>query len=144
MNSHQEIKNWVEKISEPKERLGGFSVCPYAKKAQYTVVETTLDNILPPAEKFELCIFVIKDEVTVEQLSTRCKELETTHQGLIFLPDHKDRDTFINGEKTNNGVLNLILCQLAKDLHEARKKLESTRYYEFWDSEYLKEILGRS
>jgi hypothetical protein len=140
--SDQHIRNWIENLSKPKEKLNGFPICPYAKNAKYNIVETTLDNIDPPPWEFDLYIFVIKDTVTIEQLSSRCKELETIYPGMIFLPDHKDRNTFINGEKTNNGILNLILCQWADDLHEARKKLANTSYYDLWDSNYLEEILG--
>jgi len=142
MNSKQHISDWISRLIKPKENLNGFPICPYAKNAEYTIVETTLDNIDPPPWQFDLYIFVIKDTVSIEQLSARCKELEQHYPGMVFLPDHKDRKTFINGEQTNNGNINLILCQWADDLHEARKKLANTTYYDTWDPDYLNEILG--
>jgi hypothetical protein len=62
---------------------------------------------------------------------------------MVFLPDHKDRDTFINGVQTNNGKYNLILCQWRDNLESARTKLKNSNYYSFWDQEYLKEILSQ-
>ena len=59
---------------------------------------------------------------------------------IIFLPDHKDRETYINGVATNNGKYNLILCQWRDNLNKARSKLEHTKYYSFWDQTYLEEI----
>lgn len=140
INTH--IANWVLNLIKPKEKLNGLPICPYAKAAEYNIVETTLDNIDPPPWEFDLYIFVINHDVTILQLAERCKELAHQYPGMVFLPDHKDRNTFINGEQTNNGSLNLILCQWADDLHNARKKLANTAYYNIWDVDYLNEILG--
>ena len=71
-----------------------------------------------------------------------CSELNEKYLDLIFLPDHKNRDTYINGVKTNNGNHNIILCQPKKKLKDARAALKKTDYYTYWDKEYLKEILG--
>ena len=43
--------------------------------------------------------------------------------------------------QTNNGKYNLVLCQPRKDLTEARKKLAKTEYYDYWDKNYLEEVL---
>jgi hypothetical protein len=141
MNNELHIKNWIAKLIQPRDQLGGMPICPYAKNTDYTICETTIDNINPPPWQFDLYIFVITNDIGIEQLSKKCVELEQQYPSMVFLPDHKDRDTFINGQQTNNGKLNLILCQWADDLHAARIKLAKTTYYDHWDDDYLKEIL---
>jgi hypothetical protein len=44
--------------------------------------------------------------------------------------------------RPNNGKYNLILMQNGDDLRQKRQQLAKTRYYDHWDDEYLKEILG--
>lgn len=136
------IKDWIARISLPSDKIGGMSVCPFAKNAKYIVLETRLADIKLPTEHFEVCIFCILDDVTVEELDHWCKQLSVEYPDMTFLPDHKDRDTFINGVPTNNGKHNLILCQWTSHLSAAREKLAKTHYYDHWDEAYLKEILG--
>ena len=51
-------------------------------------------------------------------------------------------DTFIHGVQTNNGKYNLILAQPTQKLRKFRESLAKTEYYDLWDDDYLKEILG--
>lgn len=37
----------------------------------------------------------------------------------------------------------LILCQPKAKLEAARAKLKNTKYYSYWEKEYLKEILNK-
>ena len=60
---------------------------------------------------------------------------------MIFLPDHPEHKTYINGVQTNNKFYPCILVQNKKELEEARAKLKTTKYYSYWDSKYLKEIM---
>lgn len=134
------IKEWISRISEPRDDLGGFPVCPYAKGADYNIIHTDGSDISPPPWNFELIIYVLPDydADTVIKISESYNKL---YPDLVFLPDPKDRETYINGILTSNGKKNLILCQYRDELSAARKKLAVTTYYDFWDSDYLKEIL---
>ena len=58
-----------------------------------------------------------------------------------FIADHGKTNTFINKIQSNNGKYNLVLVQPRKDLTEARIKLAKTSYYDYWDENYLKEVL---
>jgi len=136
------ILNWIHHISIPRDELGRFSVCPYAKGSEYDVIETDGSDINPPPWDFELLIYVLPDSWSEDELIELATEYNKIYNSLIFLPDHKDRDTFINGVKTNNGQHNLLLCQWRDNLNKARTKLGNTTYYSFWNDEYLKEILG--
>jgi hypothetical protein len=137
------LNEWIERISKPREELGGLSVCPYAKKSEFTLIETDGSNISPPPWDFELIVYKLPDHYSVDELVSIASEYNTIYPEMVFLPDHKDRDTFINGVQTNNAKHNLILCQWRDNLESARTKLKTSNYYSFWDQEYLKEILSQ-
>lgn len=134
------MKEWIDRISIKHEELNGFSVCPFAKGSKYEVIETDGSDINPPPWDFELIIYKLPDEYSVDELVNLAAEYNIIFPEMIFLPDHKDRETFINGIATNNGKYNLILCQWRDNLKKARSKLEQTKYYSFWDQSYLEEI----
>jgi hypothetical protein len=135
------FEDWINRISKPREELGGMSVCPFAKGAEYEVLETDGSDINPPPWDFELIIYKLPDHYTVFELTEIAKEYNNMYPEMVFLPDHKDKDTYINGVQTNNGEHNIILCQWRDNLTKARDKLKNTAYYQFWSEDYLQEIL---
>lgn len=137
----QDIAEWIEKLSTKNILLGGMSVCPFAKNSNFEIVETDGSDINPPPWEFDLLIYHLPDNWTQEELIELASIYNKMMPMLVFLPDHKDRYTEINGIQTNNGKHNLLLCQWREELNKARSKLVSTNYYTFWDQEYLKEIL---
>lgn len=136
------IDDWIKTITQSRSELGGMSVCPYAKGAEYKLIETDGSDIDPPPWDFDLIIYKLPDNYTVEQICEIAYEYNSLYPELIFLPDPKDKDTFINGVQTNNGEYNLILCQWRDNLNDARSKLAKTSYYSYWTDDYLKEILS--
>ncbi len=136
------IKDWIHHLSTSYDKLGNIPVCPFSKNADYIIKQCSIKDISSPFEKHELIIFVVEDDVSYEELLIKAKELNETYKDLVFLPDHRDRNTYINTIQTNNGHLNLILCQDRVGLEQARSKLQKTLYYSFWDKEYLNEILN--
>ena len=142
MDIKQHIKSWVEDLSAKHIVLGGFSICPFAKNAEYEIIETDGSDIDPPPWAFDLIIYVLPDAWSQEELYELADVYNKIHPDLIFLPDHKDRNTEIKDVQTNNGKYNLLLCQWRDELNSAREKLAKTDYYSYWDEDYLKEILN--
>jgi hypothetical protein len=136
------IKDWIDRITLPRDELGNFSVCPFAKSAEYTIIETTGPDIDPPPWDFELIIYQLPSSYTQEEVISIANEYNKIYPEMVFLPDPKDRYTEINGVQTNNGKYNLILCQWRDNLEKARSKLLNTSYYSFWNQAYLDEILS--
>lgn len=136
------IEDWIKRITQPREELGGFSVCPYAKGAKYEVIETDGSDINPPPWSFELIIYKLPDNYSETEIFDIASEYNKIYPDMIFLPDPKNKTTYINGVQTNNGEYNLILCQWRDDLTKAREKLSGTSYYTYWTEEYLKEIMS--
>ena len=137
-----DISKWVKRISQPTYKLGGFSVCPYAKGAEYEVVYIDGSNISPPPWDFELIIYVLPEDYSSDEVTAIASQYNKIYPDMVFLPDPKDRRTDINGVQTNNGKHNLILCQWRDNLQKAREKLATTSYYTHWSAEYLKEIMS--
>ena len=139
----KEIFDWVKSISVPKKELGGHSICPFAKLASRFKIDQAQGKIVPPEDRnFDVIVYTLPDAVSEEDINNMCSDLNEQYTDLIFLPDHKDRNTYINGVQTNNGTYNLILCQPKQKLKDARLGLKKTDYYTYWNNEYLKEILG--
>lgn len=136
------LEDWIKQITQPRRELSGFSVCPYAKGIDYEIIDTDGSDIDPPPWNFELIIYKLPIEYTVEEVCTIAEEYNKIYFDMIFLPDPKDRNTYINGVQTNNGKYNLILCQWRDNLNKAREKLKGTSYYTYWSEDYLKEILS--
>lgn len=136
------IEQWVDHLSVDQSKLGGLPICPFAKQSKYQIIETKDNYIKVPNEDFELLIFKLDKEISIDQLNELCNLLNKVISNLVFLPDHKDKKTNIQGIETSNGKYNLVLCQPKDKLLKARKQLNKTLYYSYWDQQYLKEILG--
>jgi hypothetical protein len=136
------VEDWIQRISQPADKLGGFSVCPYAKGAEYEIIDTDGSTINPPPWDFELIIYKLPDYYSEQEVCDIASEYNKLYPDIVFLPDPKDRYTEINGVQTNNGEYNLILCQWRDNLNKTRDKLKNTSYYQYWAEDYLKEILS--
>lgn len=137
-----DINNWINLLDIEHIALDGNRICPFAKSTKFKLVECKLVNVVPPVEEFDLVIFKVESTVSLDELVKTCKELNAVYKDIVFLPDHKDRTTFLNNIQTNNGKHNLLLCQHRQKLDKARAALLKTNYYSFWDKEYLEEIMG--
>ena len=149
----KDLINWVQRISEKKDELGGFNVCPYAKSAleekkvfwSYIGKECVayILRYIETTPDFEIIVFYnLKKDLTDEDLKSIITKLQSKRNDMIFLKDHPDNPGFINGVNTSNGKYPTILVNPRKNLEEAREKLMKSNYYDYWDEDYKKEILG--
>jgi predicted MPP superfamily phosphohydrolase len=144
MNSQieNELKDWIYEVSRKNPKLADFSICPFAKNNSYKIVQQSIHDIRPLDEEFGVVIFVVEDDVDPDFVRQKCKELSETYSKYTFFDDCRDEPSFINGVQTNNGKYNLILYQDKAFLRKMREILAKTTYYDQWDLEYLKIILG--
>jgi hypothetical protein len=148
----KDLINWVQRISQKKDELGGFSVCPFAKKALeekkvywsyigYEPEAYILRYIEATPDDFEVIIFYnLSKNLTDEDLLSIIARLQEKMPSVVFLKDHPDKPGYINGVSTSNGEYPTILAQPRSKLLEAREKLKGTKYYDLWSDEYKKEI----
>jgi hypothetical protein len=136
------IEEWIKRISTPLDKLDGFSVCPFAKNANYLIYNTDGKNISIPTSNFDLIVYILPTDYSENEVISIASECNKIYLEMVFLPDPKNKYTEINSVQTNNGKYNIILCQNRNKLDNARNKLKNTSYYSFWSEEYLKEILN--
>lgn len=147
----ENLKKWIDKVSEYRNELGGFSICPFAKKAseEHSIFWSYIEDhpepfmlrylqILPV---FDLVVFIDKTKtLTNDELLCIMDNLQKVMPELIFLKDHPDYPGYINGVNTSNGVYPIILVQPRDKLMQARERLKKTKYYDNWSEEYKNEI----
>ena len=148
----KDVIEWVKRISEKRDELGGFNICLYAKAALeekkvywtyfgYEPEAYILKYIEATPSDFEVIIFYdIKKTLTDDELISIISRLQEKLPSVVFLKDHPDNPGYINGVCTSNGEYPTILAQPRSKLVEAREKLRGTNYYKYWSDEYKKEI----
>ena len=134
------ILHWIGQLSKIRPELGNFAICPYASKADYTVVDEKLSQIVPNND-FDVTIYVVEENISAQFLYDAVDDYNRNYPDYKFIADHGKTKTYIKGIQTSNGKYNLVLCQLRNELTEARKKLAKTNYYDYWDKDYLEEVL---
>ena len=137
-NKH--ILNWIHNLSKIQPELGNFAVCPYASTANFIILEEKLRKVRPRMG-WDVVIYVVEDDHDADFLYAMVDDYNRTYEKYKFIADHRKSQTKINGVPTSNGKYNLVLCQPRQELTEARKKLAKTTYYDYWDKNYLEEVL---
>ena len=134
------ILRWIQEISKIRPELGNFAICPYASGANFCVQEQKLSQIVPNSD-FDVIINIVEDDIDANTLYESVDNHNRNYPDYKFIADHGKTKTYIQGIQTNNGKYNLVLCQSRNELTEAREKLAKTNYYDYWDKNYLEEVL---
>lgn len=137
-----DLKEWISLITQENPDLGGFSICPFAKHNTYKIIQTSIHDIHPLKEEYGVVIFVVEDDLDLFFARKKIEDLNQTYPEYMFFDDFRDEPSYIGKIRTNNGKYNLILYQNTAFLTKMRQILAKTKYYDHWDDEYLKEILG--
>jgi len=138
----KDLEDWIETIKTSHPDLKGFSICPFAKSNTYKIIKSPINDIKPLNEEYGVVIFVVEDNLDIEYGYQKIEELNQKYPKYKFFDDFRDEYSFINNVQTNNGKYNLILYQNKEFLMKMRTILAKTHYYDLWDDEYLKKILG--
>ena len=136
----REIEKWIERVSQVRPELGGFSICPYAKSGKYKIIECSTDKI-DVEDGYDVIIYVI-DETDLVKINEWVVFYNKKFEDWLFFEDCASYDTFIGGVQTNNGLYNLILAQPKEKLMRFREALKKTDYYSYWSEEHYEEIVG--
>jgi hypothetical protein len=146
--------SWIDRISSKRSELGGFAICPFAKKAlednnvYFYYIDgdpvqqiTTYINCINPNMKYEVILFYdIEKKLSDNDCIDAINKLNSKYSNIIFLKDHPNNPGFIGRVNTGNGEYPVIIAQPKEKLLEYREALKKTNYYDVWDEEYLKEI----
>ena len=134
------ILHWIKEISKIRPELGNFAICPYASGAKFSIQEQKLSQIMPNSD-YDVIIHIVEDDIDADFLYEAVDDYNLIYPEYKFIADHGKTNTYIQGIQTTNGKYNLVLCQPRKELTEARIKLAKTNYYDYWDKNYLEEVL---
>ena len=135
------VHDWIKQVSVKHEELGGFAVCPYASGSDTLIKDTPIDDIVPEPG-YDVIIFIVEDFWKPAKIRKWVEKYNEQYPLYWFVEDLSCENTYINGIKTNNSKLNIILCQSRRKIANIRKKLAKTKYYNYWSEEYLEEVLG--
>lgn len=136
-----EVREWIKHVSLKRGELGGFAICPYAFSASVHIEERALKDVTLIEAGADVIIFIVED-CSVAAMMATVDRLNMCHKDYLFLDDHKDEPTFINGVQSNFGKHNLILCQRRDKLLQARENLHKTDYYTYWHQEMYERIIN--
>lgn len=140
MDKVSEVREWIKHVSVKRGELGGHAICPYAFSASVHIEETALSEVTLK-EGADVVVYIVGD-CSVAAMMATVDRLNMTYRDYIFLDDHKDEPTFINGVQSNFGKDNLILCQRRDKLLQARENLHKTDYYTYWHQEMYERIIN--
>ena len=149
-----QIHQWFSHIQQPREQLGGHSICPYARQAilktQYNIQTTELQYIRRDVEvcdvqKYKVCIFPLKDyqQHTTQELEALTKGLneEFMKYDKVIL-DNDPRNPFtLSGVTTTFEHCYLWIVQSLSDLTQKHLALKQTTYYSNWTQEQIDEVI---
>jgi hypothetical protein len=135
------IEEWITKVSKVRPELGNFSICPFAKKATYHIIETKIDDI-QPLDGYDVVFFIVEDHLNFKTVRSWVKIYNQKYPEWAFFEDCAKNETFINGIPTSNGKYNIITMQNREKLHQARSSLLNSEYYKSWDDSLLSDVVG--
>ena len=150
-----DINQWIEEFLEiPNPALGGWSPCPYARRARLdNAYEVRLgNNILFDIINVATQGLGGRDVVIIAYDPAGCQGTDfelAVHaacqqyllpQDLIALVDHPDLPELVNGVTMNQGTYALILIQNLTDLNQKAAAMGRKGFYDTWPEPYLKEL----
>jgi len=141
MDKEAYVREWIRRVSILHPELGGFAVCPYASNAKFKIVECNIDDI-EPIEGYDVVIFIVEDYHSVEDILDWVESYNKIFEDWEFFEDCAEKISFVGEIQSNNGLYNLILAQPKTKLQQFREILGKTKYYDYWDDDYMREILG--
>ena len=135
------ILNWIKEVSEIRPELNGFAICPFASKSKFKIIDCSVEDLFT-LDGYQVLIFIVEDYLDLDSIEFWVNFYNSKYPSWKFFEDCGTYNTYINGIQTNNGKYNLILGQPTEKLRKFRENLAKTSYYDLWEDEYLKEILG--
>ena len=102
------ILHWIDQLSKIRPELGNFAICPYASKANFSILDSKLSQIVPKPD-FDVVIYVVEDNISAQFLYDAVDDYNRNYPEYKFIPDHGKTKTYIQGMQTSNGLYNCLL-----------------------------------
>lgn len=139
------IKKWIERLSIKHSELSGYSICPYASRANYVIVDNVIQAVNEIVNNKKDIVIIQYDNLlssrNMENLASFYNE-QYKDQDVWFLYDSHYETNRIGDFVTGNGLYNLILVQSFSDLQKRSEHLRNnTKYYSQWSETYFNKIV---
>ena len=151
----QDIEQWiVDFVEVPHPALGGWSPCPYARRARLDRDFEVRLGLAPIHDlikisktgiegKGVIAIAYDPDHYTHEEFSSALdianKEF-LLPTDLLALEDHPADPEIVNGIAMNQGTYALALVQNLSDLNEKARLVAKKGFYDSWPEDYLQAL----
>jgi len=150
-----DINCWIEEFLEvPNPALGGWSPCPYARRARLdNAYEVRLGqdvywDLAPLSWKgidpWQVVVYVYNANTVDPEKFVQAVDLANRHYmvpyNLIALLDHPALPETVNGVSMNQGTYALVLVQSLPDLDQKAAAMGCKGFYDTWPDTYLKEL----
>lgn len=146
------IEDYIDYISLKRSELGGYAICPFAKKFLDKIQIIESANFMEDAfkciqnKKHPMLYLIYGDPKKFDKkwLEEFCNDHEQFAKinDLWLIWDHPDQINKINGIKTNNKEYAILMIQGLSELNKYSKNLHKTNYYRFWDEKYYNKIVA--
>ena len=153
----KDIETWVTTFVEvPHPNLGGWSPCPYARRARldnrYDVrlgsnpYEDLANISYSGLGNFDVIILAYDSEYWDRNLFSQMIEAANLNyligKDILALEDHPDDPEIINGVCMNQGTYALALVQKLSDLNQKAKQIAKKGFYNSWPEDYLQRLFS--
>ena len=147
MTLAQDLRKWMERLSEPRAEFNGLSACPHAKQARVTCIEVADTE---EARHYLRCLepqspLVIDIPMGMAPMAhALVKELnpDLRERGLFAFVSDPDAPVIVKGYQTTQSDRLFIIMQPYDELQKASEQLEKKGYYQHWDEETLRRVKG--
>ena len=161
----EEILEWSENFLEiPSKKLGGWSVCPYAKAArlknEVKIVEvehskdflyTVTSEARTIKEQNKKLVVVACDDFNIEAEELGCYidalNYAYVYNDIYLMPFHPEDDgeqvEFLEDNLETENEFYMVLIQPYNELEKASESLQKKGYYKNWDKEYYSDTVEK-
>ena len=150
----QDIESWITTFVEiPHPALGGWPLCPYAKKArleQDFEIRIGMDpyfdlvNLAKDGLKKSVVMFVYDPvEWPYDQFNYSLRVANENFllaKDILALEDHPADPEIVNGVSMNQGTYAMAMCQSITDLNAKARHMASKGFYDTWPEDYLQAL----
>ncbi len=156
----QRVREWmVQFVEAPNPLLNGFAPCPFAKRARLqnelfvrvarhesfaADLAEACAAVMDGSKRVALLAFADTEKWPVEKCAAAVDRLRETWraQDLYFMWDHPQVEETVGRLRMNQGEYFLLFVQRLSELRMATLELEAKGYYQSWDADQLKDLIG--
>lgn len=150
----ERLTNWMENVLEkPREKLGGWPLCPFAKKARtnngiyisfidWTNIDEEIYKSLLNLEEKEVGVLLFDpEELNNNKLFDYIyhKNKKLVKKNYVLIMDHPDEKEELNGISTHFQYAGIVLVFKLDKLNSATKLLKEKGYFKYWSKDRIEE-----